>query len=235
MTSGKIYIHEEVEIIGHHRAAYMEHAVVNWAPIARRERKMLCVGSWATVGSTERWPQVMNMWEMDGWKALAANFRHELERRGHQDPELAKWWARAAEYRRGGYDRILVPSAYTPSLEEAMARGLRGSVYVHEIVATAPGRVRDYVDRLGDEWVPRAEDIGMRLIGAYRHVMVADSEAVVLWVIDDWDTWADVEVALDEGPDAAAWRRGLDGVVVGLRRKLLAPGPHNPLETGVLP
>ena len=37
---------------------------------------MNCFGVWATVGSTGAWPQTVNMWELNGWKALAANFEH---------------------------------------------------------------------------------------------------------------------------------------------------------------
>jgi hypothetical protein len=233
--SGKVYIHEEVEILGQNRAAYIEHACVKWAPIGRAERNMLCVGSWATVGSTEHWPQVVNMWELDGFEGLAASFRHELSHTTHQDPALTTWWTEASKYRRGGYDRILVPSDATPSLEDAMARGIRGEVYMHEVVTTVRSAARDYVARVDTEWGPRAADLGLTLVGAYRHAMADDSEAIVLWAIDTWETWAEVERALDEGDAAAAWRRSLDGVVVSSRRKLLAPGPWNPLETGTIP
>ena len=56
---------------------------------------MLCYGVWATVGSTGRWPEVVNLWELDGWDGLAANFAHEFSAGRTQDPSLAEWWAQS--------------------------------------------------------------------------------------------------------------------------------------------
>ena len=75
----------------------MHHMTANWCPIGREERNQLCYGVWGTVGSTGRWPEVVNMWELDGWDGLAANFEHELSHPSMQDPSLAEWWAAAAE------------------------------------------------------------------------------------------------------------------------------------------
>ena len=94
----KLYIHELIDIIGHNRARYMHHMTANWCPIGRKERNMNCFGVWATVGSTGAWPQVVNLWELNGWKGLAANFEHELVGSGAQDPSLAEWWAVARTY-----------------------------------------------------------------------------------------------------------------------------------------
>ncbi|HEX8803185.1 MAG TPA: hypothetical protein VF743_03295, partial [Acidimicrobiales bacterium] len=102
VVSGKVYIHELIDVIGHNRARYVQHMTANWCPVARAERDQLCLGVWATVGSTGRWPQVVNMWELDGWDGLVANFEHELVGAGAQDPSLAEWWAVAASLRRGG-------------------------------------------------------------------------------------------------------------------------------------
>ena len=85
----KIYIHEFIDIIGHNRAKYMHHMTANWVPVGIEERNMRCFGVWATVGSTGRWPEVVNMWELDGWDGLAANFAHETAGGRDQDPSLA--------------------------------------------------------------------------------------------------------------------------------------------------
>ncbi len=77
----KVYIHEFIDIIGHNRARYMHHMTANWCPVARAERNQLCLGVWGTVGSTGRWPEVVNMWELDGWDGLVANFEHEFDAR----------------------------------------------------------------------------------------------------------------------------------------------------------
>jgi hypothetical protein len=96
----------------------------NWCPIARDERNQLCYGVWGTVGSTGRWPEVVNMWELDGWEGLAANFDHELSHPSMQDPSLAEWWAVAATLRRGGFDRILEPAEWAPAAGRPAAEKL---------------------------------------------------------------------------------------------------------------
>ena len=140
----KVYIHELIDIIGHNRARYMHHMTANWVPVAIEERNQLCFGVWATVGSTGRWPEVVNMWELDGWDGLVGNFSHELVGAGAQDPSLAEWWAVAASLRRGGIDRIVVPEPWTRSIETLVADGVRGEVYSHELVRGSPEKPASY-------------------------------------------------------------------------------------------
>ena len=148
----KIYIHEFIDIIGHNRAKYMHHMTANWVPTAIAERNMQCFGVWATVGSTGRWPEVVNMWELDGWDGLADNFAHELRGSGLQDPALAEWWAAAAQLRRGGFDRIVVPMPWSPTIDDLVADGVRGDAYAHELV-TMPvvtvGRFLEAIEEVG--------------------------------------------------------------------------------------
>ena len=117
----KVYIHELVSIRGQARAKYMHHMTANWGPIGQRERNQLCYGVWATVGSTGRWPQVVNLWEEAGWEGLAQSFAHETGHPGLQDPSLAQWWATAADFRDGGLDRILVPAPWTRTIDQLLA------------------------------------------------------------------------------------------------------------------
>ena len=70
----RVYIHEFIDIRGHHRADYMHHMTANWSPTAQEERHQLCYGVWSLIGSTGPWPQVVNMWEEEGWDGLAGSF-----------------------------------------------------------------------------------------------------------------------------------------------------------------
>ena len=129
-------------MIGHGRNRYMHHMTANWCPVAREERNQLCFGVWATVGSTGRWPEVVNLWELDGWDGLVGNFEHEFAGGRDQDPSLAEWWAVAADLRRGGLDRIVVPAAWSPIDRGAdRRRRARRRVRARDRVARAgPGR-----------------------------------------------------------------------------------------------
>ena len=106
-----MYIHEYIDIIGHNRGRYMYHMTANWSPTAQEDRHQLCYGVWGVVGSTGRWPQVVNLWEEDGFDGLAQSFGHELGHRDLQDPKLAAWWAAAAELRAGGCRSVVGPSS----------------------------------------------------------------------------------------------------------------------------
>ena len=230
----KIYIHEFIDIIGHNRARYMHHMTANWCPTAREERNMLCFGVWGTVGSTGRWPEVVNMWELDGWDGLVSNFAHELASPSLQDPALAEWWSRAAELRRGGFDRILVPESWTPSIEEHTAAGTRGAVYAQELVTVPVGTVRAFLDAVAETGTSAMEGLDVDCIGAFRVAMTNDSEAIVLWAFPSWETWARYEQAWD-GAGLAAWRARLVAMNADVRRTLLVDAPLSPMRIGRQP
>jgi hypothetical protein len=234
-VSDKVYIHELIDITGHNRAKYMHHMTANWCPVAREERNQLCLGVWATVGSTGRWPEVVNMWELDGWDGLVANFEHELAAGRDQDPSLAEWWAVAASLRRGGHDRIVVPERGTRSIDELVAGEVRGELYAHELVTVPPGRIGAYLDALHDIGQPAIEALGLVLVGAYRVAMVNESEAVVIWAIPDWPTWAAFEQAWNGSGALAMWPATTIGLGASWRRQLMVDAPLSPLRTGRQP
>src|SRR5262245_54251764 len=164
----KVYIHELIDIRGHNRAKYMHHMTANWVPVGRRERNMVCFGGWGTVGWTGHWPEVVNLWELESWDGLAASFAHEFAEQGAmQDPSLAEWWAQAAEFRSGGYDRIVTPAKWTRSIEGLIADGVRGEVYAHELVAVPPGDADDYLKGRPTEGQGAVESLGLQLTGGF--------------------------------------------------------------------
>src|SRR5205823_3077373 len=172
-VNDRVYIHEVIDIIGHNRAHYMQHMTANWSPIGQEERNQLCYGAWALLGSTGAWPKTVNMWEHEGWSGLAASFSTEAVGRGAQDPELERWWAKAAKFRSGGFDRIVAPAPWTRTIEELCAAGVRGDVYAHELVTVEPGAAADLLERARD-----ASDLhgrhGWELFGAFTTAMVND-------------------------------------------------------------
>ncbi len=230
----KVYIHEFIDIIGHNRARYMHHMTANWCPVAREERNQLCFGVWGTLGSTGRWPEVVNMWELDGWDGLAANFAHELASRR----------CRTSRSRSGGRSRPSCGAAASTASSSRSrgarrsrscnADGVRGEVYAHELVTLPVGTVRRFLDGVRDIGRPTVESLGVRAVGAYRVAMVNDSEAIVIWAIPDWTTWARFEQAWDREP-LAGWQQWLVGLGAGVRRTLMNDAPLSPLRLGRQP
>jgi hypothetical protein len=236
----KVYIHELIDIIGHNRARYMHHMTANWCPVAREERNQLCFGVWGTVGSTGAWPEVVNLWELDGWDGLVANFEHEFTHATLQDPSLAEWWSVAASLRRGGVDRIVVPEPWTKPIGELVADGVRGELYAHELVTVSPGRVSELLAAVHELAVPAYAELGLVNVAALRVAMVNDSEAILIWAIPDWTTWSAFEQAnlVDAGgaPGAlAAWRASALQLGADWRRSLLVDAPLAPLRIGRQP
>ena len=235
MANDKVYIHEFIDIIGHNRANYMHHMTANWSPIAQRERHQLCYGVWGTVGTTRRWPEVVNLWEEDGFAGLSRSFRHEFNHPTLQDPALSAWWARAAQFRRSGLDRVLVPAPWTRTIEELCAAGVRGECYAHELVQVRPGSAWDYLDLVRDEAVPVHERYHWELIGAWATAMRNDSEALLLWAIPAWEHWGEYEDAQRTDDDLVAWRKRATALALDWERFLLVDAPLSPLRIGRQP
>lgn len=233
----RVYIHEFVDVVGTARAKYQHHMTANWCPEAGPLRRQSCFGVFSVVGSTGRWPQVVNLWEYAGWEDLAHNFEVELVGADHRDPMLAEWWATAAEFRTGGLDRVVVAHADSPSAADWAARGGTGAVaYVHETVACRPGAAGQVCEAVVG---PATEDharFGMELVGAFRTAMRADDEVIAIWSLPDWDAWARFEAASDGG-DVEFFHlyERLGETVTGRQRILLVDAELSPLRTGRQP
>ena len=230
----KLYMHEFIDILGHGRADYFQHITAGWGPIAREERGQICLGVWGTVGTTGRWPEVVNVWEFDGWAGLQRNFEREMQGAGMQDPSLRAWWAKAAAMRRGGFDRVMLPAAFCPTLAELLADQeiVGAEVFFQEIVSTLPGTAGTFLDLVGEHYCPLMRSLGVSLVGAYRTAMRDDSEAMLVWALKGWSRWAEVETALHGSPQSAAWQAASRPFVRERGRTLMASAPLSPLKTG---
>jgi len=233
----RVYIHEFVDVVGTKRSLYQQHMTANWVPEAGPLRRQRCFGVFSLVGSTGRWPQVVNIWEYDNWGDLAHNFSVELSGPGHRDPMLEKWWAEAAAFRTGGVDRILVGHEGNPGIEELESNGGTDAVaYIHEIITTPPGGASEVCAIVNRVAVSDHAEYGFRLVGIWRTAMRANDEVILLWSIPDWDSWASFESDLDsENRGVMNHRRSLSGKVVSRERVLLVDAEFSPLRTGRQP
>jgi hypothetical protein len=229
----KVYIHEYIDIIAQNRARYMYHMTANYSPIAQEERGQLCFGVWGVVGSTARWPQVVNIWEEDGFDGLAASFAHEFGSATLQDPKLAKWWAQAAGYRSGGYDRLLIPAPWMPTIDEHTARRVTGAVHAHVQVTLAPGTAPAYLDAVQAVATVLADRFAWHLTGAWSTAMVDESECILLWTIPTWAAWSEFEQAVVRDPRIGRFGGGVEPR--SLRRFLMVDAPLSPFRTGRQP
>jgi hypothetical protein len=232
-VNDKVYIHEFIDITKQNRSRYMHHMTANWSPIGQEQRNQLCYGVWGVVGSTGRWPEVVNIWEEDGFSGLASSFRHEFDNTTLQDPALEKWWAAAADLRSGGIDRLIVPHPEMPTINEICDRKPHFEVYAHEVIEVGPGEARQALRTAVDESHDAAGSGGWTLTGAWSTAMRNDEELILLWGIPTWEAWAEVEQR-----ETAGERVLLKKTAPSIRareRVLLADSPLCPFKTGRQP
>jgi hypothetical protein len=235
-TNKKVYLHEFIDIILHNRGNYFEHMTTGWKK-GQAELNQRTFGIWGTFGTTGRWPEVVNLWEYDSLEHMAADYKHETSGKNMQNPTLYEWWAKAQTMRSGGFDRILLPTDYSMGIEEICRKGLiKDRVYYQQRISVKPGMADTYLDLLGDEWMPVAQqDFEMRLLGAYKTAMRNDSEVFVFWGIKTWEAWAAFERAVRTSDKVKAWEARTSGIALDWINTCLCNAPQSPLETGHAP
>jgi NIPSNAP len=231
----KLYLHEFIDIIGHGRAQYMYHMTANFSPMGQEDRNQLCYGVWGVLGSTGRWPEVVNIWELEGIDGAVDYFRYELNSPTLQDPRMAKWWSAAAPLRSGGNDRLMVPAPWTRTIGELCADGVRGELYAHDRLLVRPGTSPDYLEMLREQGMAIHARYGWELAGAWESLMVDDSECFVLWAIPRWEAWAEYEKARRADPELAGWWKAARDVVTSTSRIILIDSPLCPFKIGRQP
>jgi hypothetical protein len=226
-----LFLHEYVDIVGEGAMPYMAHTAA-FDVDAAAGRGIGLVGTWYTMGSTGRWPQVVNLWEcVDGW----AGWRRLMEStnlRRTENPALARWWREALETRTGGFDRLLGAAPGCPSLADLRADGVSGSVFLHELSQVRPGAALDYLAAVREEWQPVLADHGHALVGLYE-VLLTDVEVLTIWATDPAGHEA-LGRAGDEGSDdrIPRWRARARQFLTRWREELMTPYPGTPLSRG---
>jgi hypothetical protein len=242
VSNDKIYIHEYVDIIGANRAKYMHHMTAGFASV-RDEHEQKCVAVWGEIGTTGNWPRTVNLWEHDGWEGMAVHLELETTGRkrsnapslGKFEPEEMVWWERATEFRRGGRDRLLRPTPWSRTVDELLADGVRGAAYAHERIWTDPDRSADYLDTVGSSGIDAYGEFGIELVGAYDNALINGREAIVIWAIPTWATWAEFERAWASSGPISSLRAESRGYVDRFERRLLFDNPLNPMVLGRQP
>ena len=131
-------------------------------------------------GGQGRWPQVVNIWDVGpgGWDGWAANVdRLNLKRR---KAFYGEWWDEAAQWRTGGFDRLCGGVPGSPSTPEIAALGVRGTLFVHQLLTVAPGAPLDYLAAVVETQAPLWREYGHEPTGIYE-VLTNQHEVVVVW------------------------------------------------------
>lgn len=213
-----LYLHEVVDITGLGSWPYMRHTL---AASGEEKVNFVLQGTFSVMGVTGRWPQVVNIWDVpggwDGW--LESVERLNLARR--TNTELEGWWTEAYRYRSGGFDRLLAGAAGSPTTDQLVSAGVRGTLFVHEVAEVRAGSAPEYLAAVLDERVDLMARFDHTLTGAYE-VVYSDTEVITVWA-----TTPESHVSLmrSDDPRIGRWRRRAGEWVVHRRAELMTPCP----------
>jgi hypothetical protein len=217
-----LYLHEIIDIVGTGQESYLR-TVGERSRHSEREGISRLMGTWKVIGSTHRWPRVVNLWEMDGW----AQWAETLERQflpGRVDAALAPWWAKATEWRSGGFDRILEPAAYSPTRDQLRAAGLRAWVCVHTLARTRSGMRSAYLAAIGETLAARRAARGGTPMGG-NSVPLRSDEVLTLWAAPDFRHLCRLSEGWEADAALRAWRERAEALCVESETMWLVPSP----------
>ncbi|MCD9623992.1 hypothetical protein [Rhabdothermincola salaria] len=182
MANRALYLYEVVDVVGQGQYDYMEHL---WQdPVQRMPEMNSLQGSFYVCAyGGGRWPQVVNIWDVgtEGWTGWAKNVdRLNLKRR---KAFYGDWWDKAAEWRSGGFDRLCGGVPGSPTTDEIAARGVKGSLFVNEILEVRPGTALDFLAEVAETRVPLMREYGHEPTGLYE-VLSNPHEVVMVWATD---------------------------------------------------
>ena len=228
-----VFVHETIDIVGQGQYEYMEHL---WQdPVQRMPAMTSLQGSFYVLGfAGGRWPQVINIWDCgdDGWEGWRRNLdRLNLKRRR---AFYGDWWDQAAQWRSGGFDRVCAGVPGSPTTAEITARGIRGTLFVNEVLTVRPGSQLDFLAAVVEERVPMLAPRGVEATGLWE-VVNNQHEVVLVWATSV-DAWVQLRRDLDTTrglddtgtPDEAltAWEARWAGYVTGGDTHVMTPLPR---------
>src|SRR4051794_32903912 len=232
MAGRNLYLHELVDIVGQGQYDYMDHS--SREPTNAMPDMLTLQGTFFVCAmGGGRWPQVVNIWDVGeaGWDGWAANVdRLNLKRR---KAFYGDWWDEASKWRTGGFDRLCGGVPGSPSTPELADRGVKGSLFVHQLLEVRPGSGLEYLAAVVEQQVPAWRDHGHEPTGIYE-VLGNQHEVVVVWA-----TSIAAQTHLRSARDAArglsddgepddrlvAWERTAAGFVTGGNTHLMTPRP----------
>jgi len=205
MGRRQLYLHETIDIVGQGQYDYMAHSLKE--PTNVMPDMLTLQGTFFVCAmGGGRWPQVVNIWDVGaaGWEGWAANVdRLNLKRR---NAFYGDWWDEASQWRTGGFDRLCGGVPGSPTTADIAERGVKGTLFVHQLLQVRPGTGLDYLAAVTEQQVPLWREHGHEVTGAYE-VLGNQHEVVVVWA-----TSIAAQTRLRASRDAA---RGLSDEVPG--------------------
>ena len=136
-----IYLHEIIHVVPGREDDYMASVLsLGFLPSRRRAgvKHAEAVGQFRTAEHSGPAPKVINLWEHPGWDTLTTALAGQFEDR-QRDSKMEAWWQANTDLRRGGHDRVLLPTEYTRDRVGLATDTVRARVFVQEIITLPLG------------------------------------------------------------------------------------------------
>ncbi len=221
-----IYLHEYIRTVPGREEPYLASVLSLHHEPSRAGLGHPAFAQFRSVPASGPWPVGINIWE-NTWAGQTADLVGQFLD-AKRDVAMEEWWNRNLHLRRGGYDRLLIPTDYSPTLADVEARGIHGEVFVQEILWLPFGEPRRFLDKLGEELVPALDRLGLDLLGAYR-VAMRPRQVLTLVGAREWSGLADLATATRTDPALAAWSTYKAEVTEQAEEMVLLPARHGPL------
>ncbi len=223
----KIYLHETMRTVPGKEEPYMAAVLSITQRPGRGDREDHGqLGLFRTAETSGAWPMGVNIWE-HSWESQAHALSIQFGN-AQRDTSMEDWWQRNLHLRRGGYDRLLIPTANTRDAAGLEADGVRGRVFLQEILWLPFGEAPGYLEALEQRFLPVSRRYGWQLVGAYR-VAMRPRQVLTLFAFREWSEMSELLAARASDPALREWFAYRDGVVEKVEELVLLPGRLNPL------
>jgi hypothetical protein len=222
-----IYLHEIVRTVPGREEPYLASVLsLHHDPVRRKDREgRAAFGQFRSVQTSGSSPCSINIWE-NTWAGQTEDLVTQfLDTR--RDAVMEEWWNRNLHLRRGGYDRILVPAPYSPTVADLMTRAVTGEAFWHEILWLPFGEPRRYLEAVEHHLTRVLERFGLVLVGAFR-VAMRPRQVVTIIAAREWTQLGALSHA-NRDADVLEWNEYRAATVDHAEDLLLVPARHSPL------
>jgi hypothetical protein len=224
-----LYLYENITIVSRFQEEFWRVMGTDYVPDAEANGQRL-VGMFM-VGI--HYNENLALWEVDDWSAF------DRLQEFHDNDHLAKVWERqAVDYRTDFVGKVLEPSPFSPTLAQMKAGDYQSTIYLHTSARVLPGKVEEYMEAIGSEFVPMARDWGMNLVGCYHAVAgtAGSGEVINIWTAGNIHSdWVKIRAASEADPAYGEWQaRAGQWRPKVVYRFLYGLVPYSPLRTPFL-
>ena len=180
-----------------------------------------------TTDVSGRWPKVVNLADEGSFETQMDSLRRQFSGAGLA-ADMEDWWQRNTSLRTHGYDRLLIPSPFTPSRAELVEQGLKGRVFLHEFVRVPWGETQSYMSALERDFLPVASRYQWMLFGAYT-IAMDPREILTVFFMREWVHMANLLGARESDAGVKRWFDFREQTIDESEEMVLMPGHNNDL------